>query len=115
MFGARPHTKVPTTNPVSPAVSGGTGPLRSAHPPDAAVANRAAAVIAVEPQAYNASPSRSRAALGIAVMTPIASNAMIDMTAMTPMVRTRCSGPKMLPYESARESAGESGADITPA
>ena len=105
MFGANPASIRPAAKISNPTVSGTIGPRLSAQPPATAMANRLATEKAVKPQPYSASPSRSLAAVGIAVITPMPSKAAIDMTATTPNVNARYCGAKMLPVASDSTSA----------
>lgn len=87
--GAHPATTSPAPNVAIPVNRGTSGPLRSHHSPDSAIANRLAVKYAEKANAYNAIPSRACPTAGMAVVTALASNAMSETTEMIPRVRAR--------------------------
>src|SRR5215475_10148261 len=89
--GAAPATSRPAANVASPASSGSRAPRRSATPPEVTIPTTLATRNAVNDQPYEARPRSSRTAVGSAVATAIASNAISVTTRTSPTVVPRSS------------------------
>ncbi len=89
MLWAPPAITSPAPNAAIPLNSGASGPRRSLHSPQSAIANRLAVKNAENAKAYSPMPSRARAATGIAVFTALASKATSETTEMMPRVSAR--------------------------
>ncbi len=72
-----------------PAASGGRGPLRSHHWPEATMPSRLVVKYAEKANAYSATPSSRSAATGMAVPTAVASKAIRRTTVTMPRVSAR--------------------------
>lgn len=89
MVPAVPDSSSPAAKAVIPVVSGARGPSRSAHCPANTIPNRLVVKYAENANAYNDTPSSSRAATGIAVPTAVASKAISSSTNTIPMLSAR--------------------------
>ncbi|CAM5733931.1 hypothetical protein SALBM311S_11265 [Streptomyces alboniger] len=86
---AVPANSSPAAKAAMPVVSAPSGPLRSDHCPASTIPNRLVVKYPENANAYNDTPSSSRAATGIAVPTAVASNAISSTTETIPMLNAR--------------------------
>jgi len=84
-----PAITAPSPNKIAPVISGSRGPARSFHSPAITMATKLDTRYPLNAHAYELNPSSARATEGIAVATPIPSNANIVMTATMPRVKAR--------------------------
>src|SRR5258708_32034057 len=92
----------PAENSTGATIKGNLGPARSHQRPPSTVPNTPAAMNATNGQAYSDSAPRLATNAGIAVPTPIASNATMLISSNTPTVIERRPGPNSSPLVDAR-------------
>src|SRR5687767_3559624 len=107
MVLAVPATSRPIPNNTGAATSGTRGPARSHQRPPTTVPNTDAAMNDTNGHAYSATAPRSATSAGIAVPTPIASNATRLTSRTNPTVVARLFGPN----SSERTATGATGTD----
>src|SRR5882757_3466066 len=87
----------PAANSTGATISGNLGPARSHQRPPSTVPSTPVAMKATNGQAYSDSAPRLATSAGIAVPTPIASNATMLISNTTPTVIDRRPGPNSSP------------------